>query len=419
MKSSRSMLSLFFLSIFVLFFLAGCGKMGKQEKISFLYWGSAAQLNMYEQIKTAFQKKYPQYKLELIGSSWRGYNQKLYSMLSSGEVADVVKLPSVYQYASKGTLTELSGPLVEGIGLDTSKLFTKAVDLCSYQGKLYALPVGVDTKLIYINKELFAKAGVAVPNKPWTMAEFLAAAKKLTFINESDASTTQYGFAIDVNPERFIPFFWSNGGDIISGDKLVFNTPSIRNVLKFFVNMRLNDKIIPPLEAQLQEGNVAPFMTGQIAMYMAGRYLVPELLGGTTIEWDVIPLPYFQKPAATIEGSQFGIPVKAKNPKAGMAFMKYLAYEEGAKIIAEFGDTVPALTELANSKEFLEWKGINNKVFLDQLQYSRYVDLKNRPNGEKIISRMGETIWNMFLGQESVDKGCEKIEREIQAVDKE
>jgi ABC-type glycerol-3-phosphate transport system substrate-binding protein len=251
------------------------------------------------------------------------------------------------------------------------------------------------------------------------MAEFRAAAKKMTYVDDSNPSSTQYGFAVDVNPERFIPFFWSNGGDVIAGDKLVFNTPAIRNVLRFFVDMRIKDKIIPPLEAQLQEGNVVPFMTGQIAMYMAGRYLVPELLSGTSIQWDVIPLPYFVKPAASLEGSQFGIPARAKNPKAGIVFMKFLAYEEGARIIADFGDTIPALSDLANSKDFLEWKGINNKAFLDQLQYASYIDLKKRPNGEKIMSRMGETIWNMFLGQESVEKGCEKIEKEIQAVDKE
>ncbi len=57
---------------------------------------------------------------------------------------------------------------------DASKTAAKALD-----GKTYGVPMGTDTRALWYNKELFAKAGIAVPWEPKTWDDILATARTL------------------------------------------------------------------------------------------------------------------------------------------------------------------------------------------------------------------------------------------------
>ncbi len=62
------------------------------------------------------------------------------------------------------------------------------------QGKIYAVPLSVDTLGLYYNKDLFNEAGITATPKNWT--EFMDAARRLTKINRADNSIIRSGAAI-------------------------------------------------------------------------------------------------------------------------------------------------------------------------------------------------------------------------------
>lgn len=57
---------------------------------------------------------------------------------------------------------------------DASKTAAKALD-----GKTYGVPMGTDTRALWYNKELFAKAGITVPWEPKTWDDILATARTI------------------------------------------------------------------------------------------------------------------------------------------------------------------------------------------------------------------------------------------------
>lgn len=62
------------------------------------------------------------------------------------------------------------------------------------QGRIYAVPLSVDTLGLYYNKDLFNEAGITAPPQNWT--EFMDAVRRLTKINRTDNSIIRSGAAI-------------------------------------------------------------------------------------------------------------------------------------------------------------------------------------------------------------------------------
>ena len=73
--------------------------------------------------------------------------------------------------------------------------------------------------ILYYNKDLFDKAGVAYPTNDWTWNDMLAAAKKLTLDTNKDGKIDQWGFAVNNIVWVWAGFVWGNGGDILSPDR--------------------------------------------------------------------------------------------------------------------------------------------------------------------------------------------------------
>ena len=61
-----------------------------------------------------------------------------------------------------------------------------------YAGQVHGMPITADAVVIYYNKDMFDKAGVAYPTENWEWNDLVEAAKKLTV--KSGNNTVQYGF---------------------------------------------------------------------------------------------------------------------------------------------------------------------------------------------------------------------------------
>ena len=72
-------------------------------------------------------------------------------------------------------------------------------------GKLYGLPNGTQTMVMYYNKKMFDDAGIAYPKDGWTWDEFSDAAKKLT---KADGSV--YGYGLSSSYFQLTPWWSTN-----------------------------------------------------------------------------------------------------------------------------------------------------------------------------------------------------------------
>jgi multiple sugar transport system substrate-binding protein len=155
-----------------------------------MQWGEAPMMNAIKGNVAAFNKSHPSIQVKFTQLGWGDYTQKILSAVQSGNPPDV----------SGGDAGLPFSMAAQGQALDISDLYKKwqssgllkdmvpwAYQKWAFQGGHPGVTWQFDTRLLIYRKDLFRKAGIAVP-KTW--AEWLAAAKKLTV-----PSKKQFGLA--------------------------------------------------------------------------------------------------------------------------------------------------------------------------------------------------------------------------------
>lgn len=407
-------LSFLFLSLFFISLFSSCSIQSGKNRIVFLTMASAPQEVMYKQIVKDFQKKYPQYKVTLITTGWSGYDQKVYGMFSGGQAPDLFYCPNYYSYVLTDSLRGLEDYIGSDPEFSWNDFFDQAKKLVDVDGKIYGLPESVDARVFYVNKEMFQKNNLEIPYDGWTIQEFQKTVRAMTRKSPENPAENEYGFGFEPAIDRVLPYIHSAGIRIEKDGKFVFNTPKIREVLKILVDLRIVDEAMPSLETILQSG--VPFFTGQVGMMYHGRYLVPELIANSTIDWDVVPLPVINEPAGMMDGKIFSIAKTAKNPDGAWKLLRYMIFEEGADTLVSFGDIVPPLKSKAYSDAYLKWggdRGIHNEVFINQILTSHLWPFSREKNRAKAQDRLNEKIWLMFMGNISIEQACKQAEEEV------
>ncbi|WP_420963487.1 ABC transporter substrate-binding protein [Brucella sp. IR073] len=125
-----------------------------------------------------FEAANPGTKVEIISLPWGESFQKFATMVSAGEIPDVMEMPDTWisLYANNGMLESLEPYLKEWPV--TPDLTDRALELGrSVNNTAYTLPYGFYLNAMFYNKKLLSEAGVSEP--PKTMDEFVEASKKI------------------------------------------------------------------------------------------------------------------------------------------------------------------------------------------------------------------------------------------------
>lgn len=150
---------------------------------------SPARTETLEQIVATFEEANPGTDVEIISLPWGEAFQKLATMISAGNIPDVVEMPDAWValYANNGMLESLEPYLADW--QYTGDLTDRALELGrEVNGTAYTLPYGFYLRAMFYNKDMLKAAGIAEP--PTTLAEFTEASAK---ISEMDG---KYGYCL-------------------------------------------------------------------------------------------------------------------------------------------------------------------------------------------------------------------------------
>jgi multiple sugar transport system substrate-binding protein len=161
-----------------------------------------------EQLVSEFEMHNPGIKVKVTDLTWAGGHDKLVIAFAAHEPPDIVELGSdwVAEFASNGLLAELQS------NAPSNYLYP-----ATWNGKLYALPWLLDTRVLYFNLDLLQKAGMVTPGN-WN--ELLTACRRIRELGED-----YFGFGCN-SPERhvlykkFLPLLWSNGGRVLNDNAI-------------------------------------------------------------------------------------------------------------------------------------------------------------------------------------------------------
>ncbi len=330
------------------------------------YWGSPSEVEQNKTVAAEFQKTHPNITIEHVTAPWGDYFTKLQTMFAAKSAPDVMFLTYISTYAPLGVLQPME-PLFSKYGFDKSKYPAGTLDGFTVNGKLYGVPRDNDTKVVFVNKDLFADASLTVPTSAWSTDDFVAAAQKLT--KTKTDGTKQYGLMFD--PGNWFLYVFMNEGTMFDNDnaptKVAFDA-NAQAGLQWAGDLINKYKVTPAFD-QLNNGTARQqmFVNGQVGMLIDNHAQVPVFLDAKGLNWDVAPLPTFPGKGHhnVAGGAGYTISQYTKNIDAAWAFWQFLN-TDGIKMYMKDNTMTPVNLDLLNSADFSQGKPYNAKVFVDE-----------------------------------------------------
>jgi multiple sugar transport system substrate-binding protein len=282
---------------------------------------------------------------------------KVLQQASSRTLPDLLMLdnPDLQQIAQTGALTPL-----DQYGVDSGGFAKGILSAGTYKGKVYGLAPYVSTVALIYNKDMLAKAGVAVPRN-WD--ELKTAAAELT-------RPGRYGMAVDANPTfegswQFLPFLWSNGGD-----EKHLDTPQAAQALQLWVDLVKSGSMSKSVLNWTQADVHDQFVAGRTAMMINGPWRIPALNKDENLHWGVAPIPVpktGQTPITPLGGEVWTVPQspsKARQEKAAkvlaclndsssmLALAKqHFTVPSRSTVASQYAEQVPSMAAFVKSVE--------------------------------------------------------------------
>jgi len=292
-----------------------------------------------------FTTKYPEVTVNVDHTEYPKLNEKLTASLAGGNPYDVMLMGVgwVPPFAEKGVLADLGEDPAELAKTYHERVVAPGV----WQGKTYALPVMLDTRIGLYRKDFFAEAGLAGP--PRNFAELREYAKKLT-VREANGNLTRAGLDIlSYDPRQvYEVFLWANGGDLFAKDgSVAFNSPQGVEALQLMTDVIRTDKAedlgysqpSPPTGYPLLQGRAA-MMVGHQQLWTEMEQSAPEL-----IEQDKVGVFLIEntEPAMFQGGTLATVSARSQHSAAAIAFAKFLATQDVSLQASQQRGNVPAV----------------------------------------------------------------------------
>jgi multiple sugar transport system substrate-binding protein len=371
---------------------AACGRDSHADResagpVRLLVFGAPEELAAYRTLIDAYAKASPGQAVQLIEASDRkDLLARLATSIAGGAPPDLFLMN--YRFYGQLAVKDAIEPLDERIAasevIKPADYYPVAMTAFTWQGRQLCLPQNVSSLAVYYNRSLFAKYGVALPRAGWTWNELLTTATAMTRDakgavirgTESEGAAQRpavHGLGIEPSIIRLAPFVWSNGADIVDDParptRLTLDTPGTREVLKNLVDLRLAYGVVPTDEEVEAEDDESRFANGRLAMLMSSRRSTTTFRSITGFEWDVAPLPVYQRPVGVLHSDAYCLTRGGRNKDAAWSFLEYAVSAEGQRIIAATGRTVPSHIGVSTSPAFLgpAQPPRSAKVFLDAI----------------------------------------------------
>ena len=301
--------------------------------------------------------------------------QKAVIELASGRPSfDVIHLSyhvQKRQFEKAGWLADVSG-FMKNPDLTAPDLVESDFSAAGLQfakpdnGPMHSLPWSVDYFILYYNKELFAKKGVAVPK---TFEEMVTAAEALT-----DPKEGIYGFVgrglRNANMTLWTNFFLNYGGEFLDAKgNILTDGPEAIEATKLY--QRLLTKVAPPGVAGFNwMESMAAFTQGRAAMWIDGVGWAPPLEDPNAsrivgkVGYTIVPAGPKGQYSATY-GDGIGIAQASPNKEAAWLYCQWaLSKLMGARLL-QSGGGVPFRNSVLNDDTVR--KGVKTQEWLNSV----------------------------------------------------
>ena len=352
-----------------------------------------------------FMAANPDVKVKVTPVDWGQAVAKLQTAIGGGETPDVSQMG-----------TDMMGQFVETGGLepvpadiDPNGFFESAWQTGVVDGQAYGVPWYVETRVLYYRTDVAEKAGITAA--PTTWDELKAMAKGM-----QAEGGAEFGISLGTkNGQEYLPFVWSNGGDVLGPDgNFALGSPQAVEALTFydsFFEEGLTPKSVP-------EGfDITPaFVAGTHPMFFSGPWhvgLITEA-GGADMEgkWAIAPIPKKTSGTSFVGGSNLVVFKDSPNKEAAWAFVKFMT--DPANQVAWY-DEATVLPAVQSAWEDPKLAGDENvAVFGEQLQDTKAPP--PIPTWNEVSTAINDNLERVTTGDVAPADGAKAMEEAATAI---
>lgn len=411
-----------------------------ESRQTITFWGQSygPDSKGFEATIREFERRFPQYRVRVLSMGAGRMNpQKLMTAIVGDVAPDVIYQDrfTISDWANRGAFLPLDDLLARDKGKDPmtpdlSRYVPATVQEATYGGKLYGIPFGSDTRILYYNREIFRqeaetlrKAGLDPNRAPRTWSETLAYSKALTKFDKN-GRLIRAGFLPNFGNSWLYLYAFQNNANFISPDgrKATLATPEAEEALKFMVDgydlVGGYEKAMT-FQSGFRGNEFDPFYTGQVAMKIDGDWIMPGFLRfAPGLDFGVAPPPipddrYNQTGRFANEKDKFitwaggfcyAIPQGAKNVEGAWTLIKWLSSADAR--VLEFVEQ--ANWEKRRGREFVP------RILANMDANNRAFDLL-KPNNDRVaaalrlhidvapaarirpVTFVGQVLWNEHI----------------------
>ena len=358
MKNMKKIAALGMSAVMVAGMMAGCGsssdssssdskgssKSGDKVELTLGIWDENQRDAMQKMID-AYEAENDNVSISIQLTPYKGgeYRTKLEASAGGGTAPDVFWLNVLHldSYVEGGILDDLSDAIASS---DIKDNFAETlVNNYVRDGKNYAVPKDFDTNALWYNKDLFDQAGVEYPTDDMTYDDLVALATEL----KDKLPDGVYPFACPVDFQTwYYQTVYANGGWILNDDatETGYGDAKTQEGIQCWIDM-IDAGLSPSASTLSETGSDAMFEGEQIAMTLAGSYMVPEYASNDTIKdkIDCVEVPTFNGVEDNcINGLGFAVYEGSKQKEEAEKFAIWMGSSEAQKIQGETGVVISA-----------------------------------------------------------------------------
>lgn len=373
-------------------------------------WGEPNNAPVLLDLKKKFEQENPGVTVVNSTVPISAFWDKQFADAASGKPADIATLydPDIRAYLNADLLEPLD-EYYKAAGIDLNQLVpTKS--LAQKGGKIFAVPMQINARALFLNMELFKKAGLQPPK---TFEDFQAATKALR-----NPGMQQFGFATVSKPEganllyiEIMPIVIGMGGGFFTDGQPSANAPKTVEALKFIKSI-YDHELIPrgmdtPSYRQL-------FAQGKVGMYATGAFfagVVEKANKNTFANLGAVPLPF--PSGKTMSLTAFlAVPKGAKNKDLAAKLLMRMLKDDIQKEIVEIGKTHPGLVGKipASFEKQNPWFAAFEKASTTAVSYAPQ---GAEQYGNEIVKVVGEYVEGMLFNDVSPEDTANKMQKAL------
>ncbi len=329
------------------------------------FWTDPSIKPVIEEMVQNFEKQNPDINLELTDLTWANGHEKIVIAFASGTGPDIVELGSdwIAEFAVNGHLAEYNVD-------DAARKEYQGWEMATFQNKVYAKPWFLGTRVLFGNRDLLTKAGYDETFAPVTFDQFREAVYKVDSLSKKI-----YGFGSNA-PEKhrlykkYLPFFWSFGGQIFSDDKRLCLLASDYGVNSLKYYKELNDSCGYVAN---QRGIEDAFLDGKVGFVISGDWLLKRI-ENEKLDFNLVStlIPGEKYPGRSFLGGEFlAINNNSKHKEAARKFIDFITSPENQIKFCKANRSANPSSNTATKDEYFT-SNTHLQTFIKQLRLANH-----------------------------------------------